>query len=119
MPCQYDSADNFHDGLANVDGGFIDKTGRVVIQHVRGAFIFSEGLARFDSGLKCLKLGYIDKTGQVAIPAIFDEASFFHDGLARVLEKRTYGFIDKTGQMVIEYNTMPAQCYVSDDELPF
>ena len=119
IPCQYDYAEDFHDGLANVNGGFIDKAGQVVIQPANGAASFSEGLAWFHSGNKS---GYIDKTGQVAIPARFDRAYDFHDDLAMVKENRTWGFIDKTGQMVIEYKTEPApeppKFPVSDD-LPF
>jgi hypothetical protein len=82
---------------------------------------FSEGLANIDFGNK--GMGYIDKTGKVVIPARFDTACAFRDGLAMVKEGRTWGFIDKTGQMVIEYKTMPEPAPpkfdVPDDELPF
>lgn len=119
IPCQYDIADDFHDGLANVNGAFIDKTGQVVIQSAKCAGNFSEGLAVFYGN----KSGYIDKTGQIAIPARFDRAYDFHDGLAMVKENRTWGFIDKSGRMVIEYKTEPApepsKFSVPDDELPF
>lgn len=124
IPCQYGYADDFHDGLACVnvglkEYGFIDKTGQVVIRDV-GITEFSEGFARVWCGNQA---GYMDKTGQIAIPARFDRAYGFHDGLAMVRENRTWGFIDKTGQMVIEYHTEsapePPKFSVPDDELPF
>jgi hypothetical protein len=113
----------FSEGLAKTcqDGkcGFMDKTGQVVIRDV-GITEFSEGFARVWCGNQA---GYMDKTGQIAIPARFDRAYGFHDGLAMVRENRTWGFIDKTGQMVIEYHTEsalePPKFSVPDDELPF
>lgn len=64
---------------------FIDKTGKVVINlkklGVNEAYPFSEGLAQVK--IKD-KWGYINKAGKLVIPAKFDGASAFHEGLAWV-----------------------------------
>jgi hypothetical protein len=129
IPCQYDYALGFYEGLAMVKGDddghepvFVDKTGHVVIRSVGlRPTAFSEGLACIDFGKK--GGGYIDKNGQFVIPARFDTACAFHNGLAMVREGRTWGFIDKTGQMVIEYKTEPepalAKFDAPDDDIPF
>ena len=56
------------------------------------------GVARQDS----LKWGYIDSTGAEVIPAQFDSASYFSEGVAKVRKDDLYGFIDHTGAYVIE-----------------
>ena len=43
----------------------------------------------------------MDKTGKLLIPAQFDFAYPFSEGLAFVKVGKKYGFIDKTGKMVI------------------
>ena len=60
---------------------------------------FSEGLvaAMTTKG----KWGFLDKTGSMVIPAIYNQASQFKEGLAKVKIKSKYGFIDKTGALVI------------------
>ncbi|MDR0325079.1 MAG: WG repeat-containing protein [Oscillospiraceae bacterium] len=48
------------------------------------------------------KWGFIDKTGKEIIPLIYDEVSYFSDGLARVrIIGEGTGFIDRTGKLVI------------------
>jgi hypothetical protein len=47
------------------------------------------------------KWGYIDKTRTFVIPAQFDEARDFFEGLASVRTGDKYGYIDKTGTFVI------------------
>jgi WG containing repeat len=113
---QFDSVDEFQDGLARViDKGrvaFIDTSGKVVLRPefeiVRD---FSEGLAAVNNGQKRTSIGlivepgrwgYIDKTGQLAIPMNFTHAEPFSEGLAAAgLDKRT-GFIDRKGKMIFE-----------------
>lgn len=52
------------------------------------------------------KWGYIDSKGVIVIPAKFEEAEDFSDGLACVCIKTDtgdkYGFIDKSGKFIIE-----------------
>ena len=47
------------------------------------------------------KWGFIDKTGRMVIPAVYDDATAFSEGLVAVTVNGKTGFIDKTGKMVI------------------
>lgn len=63
---------------------------------------FREGRAdRYENG----KWGYVDRKMRVVIPYIYDQASCFRDGRARVGvgegENCKYGFIDREGDIVI------------------
>ena len=87
IPCQYDMAYNFHEGLARVekDGrvGFIDKTGEMVIDLGRDyeAYDVSEGMIRIrDKDDK--SYGFMNTSGKWVITPEFDDASDFEDGLA-------------------------------------
>ena len=84
--------------------GFIDKTGRVVIEpQWEEVGVFSEGLARVERGGK---YGFIDKTGRVISEPQWEDASFPFKGLAYsvgyVKRGGKWGVIDKTGRVVIE-----------------
>ena len=46
-------------------------------------------------------VGFINKKGEIVIPAIWENAKDFHEGLAAVSSNGKYGFIDKTGLIVI------------------
>jgi WG containing repeat len=47
------------------------------------------------------KVGYIDKAGKIIIPARFDNAINFSEGLAAVEIDKKYGCIDVNGKIVI------------------
>jgi hypothetical protein len=47
------------------------------------------------------KCGYIDTAGREVIPARWEEADVFSEGLAVVRSKGKYGYIDRTGKTVI------------------
>ena len=103
IPCKYDDAEDFIEGLAKVEKddkyGFIDKKGREVIPcKYDRTFNFSEGLAR---AVKDDKYGFIDKEGIEVIPCKYDWACKFSEGLAKVKKDYKYGFIDKEGIEVI------------------
>lgn len=99
---------DFVDGLARVeikgDWGFIDKTGKMVIEpQFGGRPVFSEGLAFVI--LKGGRIGFIDKTGAVVLKPDFALGNNFSNGLAWVqdsLDFKTakYGYIDKTGKVI-------------------
>lgn len=79
--------------------GFIDKTGKVVIEpKYKEALFFSHGLApvMIDN-----KWGYINKKGILVIRAEFDTASWFQEGLAIVKQNGKYGYIDTKGKIVL------------------
>jgi len=87
--------------------GFVDKTGRIVIQaKYDDAHYFNEGLADVKLGSKW---GFIDKSGNNVIKATFDETGQFCEGFASVRVGNKWGFIDKSGNYLIkpEYNDVP------------
>jgi len=61
-----------------------------------------EGLALYQDEKSHL-WGYLDLNGKVVIPARFENAGLFYDGLAVVVEKEKIGFIDHNGTLVIPY----------------
>ena len=103
IPCKYDYAGNFREGLAIFEKddkwGYIDKKGREVIPcKYDRTFNFSEGLAIVE---KDDKSGFIDKEGREVIPCMYDAAGSFSEGLAYVEKDDKWGFIDKEGREVI------------------
>lgn len=67
-----------------------------------GAQDFHEGAAldRATNGL----VGFIDERGGWLIPAQFEDAYAFHDGLAAVERNGLWGYIDKSGQIAVPFN---------------
>jgi hypothetical protein len=117
IPLQFDSANNFHEGLALVTANgkklFIDASGEVVIKPEFDIVDdFSEGHAAVNIGQTRIpnlglisnpgKWGYIDKTGKLIIPLKFTHAEDFSEGLAAVRDGDRGGFIDHTGKFVFE-----------------
>ncbi|MGA2327494.1 MAG: WG repeat-containing protein [Bryobacteraceae bacterium] len=125
LPAGVNECDAFREGLARIKKGkligFIDKTGRTVIEpqfsepkaserslELGGAAAvplfstaspgFFEGLAVFE---KERKQGYIDQNGKVVIPAQFDYASGFREGLALIGINGKWGFVDPGGRLAI------------------
>ena len=92
--------------------GFIDKTGKIVIDFDRlpaEALVgnFSEGFAAIcfankPPSLYSFHCGFIDETGRIAIPPRFVLSSQFSEGLAWVRTESLVGFIDQSGKVVIE-----------------
>ena len=106
IPCTWDFADSFRDGLACVGDengkyGYIDKVGEIVVPCTwDNISYFSEGLAVVSDDKA--REGYIDKMGEVVIPCTWKNASPFREGLACVEDDYgKHGFIDKTGKLVI------------------
>ncbi|MDR7870803.1 MAG: WG repeat-containing protein [Tissierellaceae bacterium] len=111
IPCIYDFALDFSEGLARVKrggkAGYIDKNGEVVIP-----FVFNDG-GSFIEGLAPVtnedgKRGYIDKSGKLVIPYHYIYAGQFSEGLARVSgdyfnTPLGMGHIDKTGKIVTAF----------------
>ena len=111
IPCKYESADSFSEGLALVElngkYGFIDKQGNTVIPcKYESADSFSEGLALVKLNGK---MGFIDQQGNTVILCKYDYARPFSEGLAAVKLNGKWGFIDKQGCTVI-----PCKYYYAD-----
>ena len=114
--------------------GFIDETGKVVIKPQflwadgfengyaevyacgRSAYVDKAGhVFSFDPGSRELrprkvgkKYGFATASGQLRIPALYDEARSFSDGLAAVREGGKWGFIDESGKYALPPTFMDA-----------
>ncbi len=111
VPPNFNTGFQFSEGLAAVspDGkkwGFIDKTGKFVIEPMfQGEGSFSEGLAAVSPDGK--KWGFIDKTGKFVIEPSIDGACGktvlkFDEGLFCAKTDNREGFINRQGKMVID-----------------
>lgn len=105
-----EEAHSFSEGLARFEllgkygMGFVDKTGKVVIQPLYG------GQSEFSEGLKFVildkgEIGFIDRAGSIVLKPKFALAGEFKNGLASVTDsldimKAKYGYIDKTGKVI-------------------
>ena len=119
IPCIFNKAWTFHEGLARVEKerkyGFINKAGKIVIPCIYNfATLFNEGLALVE---KEGKYGFIDNEGKEIIPCIFNEAWSFHEGLARVEKEGKCGFIDKNGKNITPYIYDPLPRYKVSPEI--
>jgi hypothetical protein len=113
---------SFSEGLAPIEingkTGFMDRTGKVVIEpQFEDAEDFKEGLApvkvRGEVMTRCprepsgsqksfrMKWGYIDKTGKMVVPAEFESADSFSEGLGAINQCDEGFFIDKTGKKIV------------------
>lgn len=101
----------FSEGLAAVQGelsddkiGFIDRTGRMVIEPLFDRFS-GKPVGSFHDGIAMVRLnggvGFINRTGEFIILPRFDDASPFTEGLAMVILYRKAGFIDSSGKFII------------------
>jgi len=93
--------EEFSEGLApvrlNLKWGYIDKTGKIVIQpQFVDAEDFSEGFAVIGR----LSSGYINKEGKTVIDRKFYLAYPFKNGLASVMVGYYRGYIDTTGKFI-------------------
>lgn len=100
---KFEEIGTFKEGIAQAKLG--DRT------HVidsRGCSIFigqEQGiLSTTSEGMMCVRVGglwgYIDTSGKLALPAVYDLAGPFSDGLARVLFEGQQAFIDHAGKIV-------------------
>lgn len=112
LPCIWTQAGSFCEGLAFVADeighkGYIDKTGKIIVKLPVSEYSYNNTYD-FHEGLACIKkdgkYGFIDRNGNVVIPCVWDDASYFSEGIAPVKDGETkkWGYIDKTGSCVIE-----------------
>lgn len=115
IPPNWESAGDFHENLAPVSwgtyyggkGGYIDKTGRLVIQASDSWywwFEFSNGLAPIRNNKA--RWGFINTEGTEVIPCKWKEAGSFFEGLAAVKDIRgEWCYIDTKGNIKIPANS--------------
>ena len=99
IPCNYDGASIFNEGLAaiklNGKWGFIDRDGIEVIPHrYEEVYAFSEGFVAIKLNGKW---GFIDKSGREVIPCKYDGTYCFTGGLGSVRLQDKFGFVNKEG----------------------
>ncbi len=89
--------------IENEKWGFVDSTGKVVIQYqYEEAGAFSENLATVKlEG----KFGFINKTGITVIKPQFEEADRFINGLSLVEINNTTGLIDQRGNWIFKIDS--------------
>ncbi|HWZ31292.1 MAG TPA: WG repeat-containing protein [Bryobacteraceae bacterium] len=107
IPCTFDAALNFSEGLAPVRvgrfWGYIDRTGRMAIQpQFQGAAEISDGLGRFMvwEKMQCSGRGYTKDDAPMYAFAMHDIT--FHLTSGCFAEHQRFGYVDKTGQIVIK-----------------
>ncbi len=80
--------------------GFVDKTGKIVINpQFKAVSYFSDGLCgvKSDDG----RWGFINREGTITINYQFDETSDFRNNKCIVMSSNKYGVIDKEGKYII------------------
>jgi WG containing repeat len=124
---------SFSEGLVpiqiNGKNGFMDKSGKVAIApQFEDVEDFSEGVAavkvRGNDTIWCardasgsrqgftMKWGFIDKAGKFVIPAQFESATSFSEGLAVIQQCGEAFFIDKTGKTILKGDFKYASSFV-------
>lgn len=112
IPCKYDKATEFIDGIAlvktDVKHKLIDKNGKLL---ELSEFEFSEKI-RFDYQswgdalpliIDVWKCSYIDEKGNVALSIPYRDATEFYEGEANVYEGDKYNTINKKGELTGEW----------------
>jgi hypothetical protein len=107
VPLTFDAVTGFMGGVAIVSRssayGVIDPEGRFVIKP-RFEMIRPADSVFFDNRALVIasgKKGFVSRAGTVAVPAQFDDASPFSEGLAAVTRYGRTGYIDTSGHVVI------------------
>lgn len=103
VPCIYDDADYFSEGVAAVKRGgkwgFINRTGNETVPCIYETVRF------FHKGMAAVKRdgkwGYINQSGRELIPCIYDRVGFLHEGMIDVSRAGQHGFTDETGWEII------------------
>lgn len=81
--------------------GFINSKGEIAVpfEFDKPCGPYSDGMATYRDSTE--QYGYIDRSGNVVIPAQYQWATNFSDGLAYVSNGDMAGVIDKTGKLII------------------
>lgn len=114
IPCQWETASNFHNGTAVVTRGgleyCIDVNGRILFCYE--SLIGCENSGNFSEGLMRVRFGglqgFMNQQGEMVIPCEWTTADDFREGVARVKNGDGWGVIDRTGTLIIpcEYDNI-------------
>lgn len=105
----YSSPSTFQEGLAPVDEGFIDLSGKLVINFLEEYYYdradpFHDGIAAvYKIMQRELYYGFMDRQGNEIIAPQFPLARTieFREGRGAIYENGQWGFMDRTGNIVI------------------
>jgi len=104
IPPKYDEIEDFLWGFAHTRNGTrwgaIDMEGKEVLPPLYDKILFDEGLAPIKGNGKA---GFIDENYQIAIPAIYDDCTYFSHGTAAVKQNGRWGYIDREGATVLPF----------------
>ena len=107
----------------NYRWGFVDKSGKWVIQPTYNDFMVSGIYGRYqvfgDTGLAMVqntqgKWGAIDKTGKTVIPFQYEKLKPYYYGLAAFAQNGKYGYLDSKSQVAIPARYVKASGFSSD-----
>jgi WG containing repeat len=107
IPELFDEVGCFNGGVCvvNVLGkqGVIDPLGRYVVNPRFELIVADDSVFHDNRAVVGMngKMGYVSRAGTVAVPAVFDYAFRFSEGLAAVVKGGSTGYVDTTGQLVI------------------
>ncbi len=105
IPCSFENAFSFHEGLAIVEENrkrfFVNKNGQDVFP-----MLFDDVDGHFNNGIAIVKLkgkfGAIDTSGNIVLPFIYSELGKFENGLAPMSLDSIFGFVDRNGTLKIK-----------------
>jgi hypothetical protein len=104
VPCKYDYAGDYNEGMVSVNIG-----GRDTAYLQKG---FSEESISFD--FKGGTYGYCNSIGKEVIPCIYDGAKKFSQGLAAVKSDGKWGYIDVAGTVIISFQYDEAESFTDE-----
>lgn len=97
---------NFENGYivlkSNTGYVLMDETAKIVLQSTNTLYAYQDGMLRFSTVTGGKELyGYMDITGKIIIPAKYQYAGEFSNGLAVVtINDTSYAIIDKKGKLI-------------------
>ena len=108
IDCVYDEVFRFSKGVANVrindERWFIDKKGTKVSEIIEKSVVKKDDSSEILTGTNINnKWGFIDKEGILVIPCVYDDVTYFKDGLARAKLNGKYGFIDRSNRQIVPF----------------
>src|SRR4051812_47426950 len=96
---QYEISETMLAVVVHGKWGFIDRTGKVIVEPQYDNFLYAEdGMRAVEIGGKW---GFTDEAGAIIIAPQYADARSFREGLAAVKVGNKWGFVDKTGKMQI------------------